>query len=116
MIKEQLNKIINEAELYGEAKLEETRLDTVEKSINLLKGVLSWLFIAGVFMFLMASLSVVVLLGLANLTGGYISAGLILSGFYLLIFLSLIIFHKPLLGRPIKNFLLGEYLQTFKEK
>lgn len=113
-IKDHLNNIIHETEQYAEAKLEETSLKTVEKSIDILTGVLSWLVIAGVALFILGSLSLVGLLLLANLTGSMIIAGLIVMAFFFIIFILLLAFNKRLLGKPIKNFLLGEYLYNYK--
>lgn len=115
-IKDHLNNIIHETEQYAEAKLEETSLKTVEKSINILTGVLSWLVIAGVGLFILGSLSLVGLLLLADLTGSMIIAGTIVMAFFLVIFIVLLVFNKRLLSRPIKNFLLGEYLDNYKTK
>lgn len=114
-IKDHLNNIIQETEQYAEAKLEETSLKTVEKSIDIMTGVLSWLVIAGVALFILGSLSLVGLLVLAELTGSMISAGLIVMGIFFVIFMLLLVFNKRLLGKPIKNFLLGEYLYNYKK-
>ncbi len=115
-MKEYLDKIADEAVHYAEAKFEEKSLVAVEKSVNIMKGLLSWLVIAGILLIIITSLSAVVILLLAKATGGLISATLIMAGFYFVLFIILIAFHERLLGQPIKNFLLGEYLSDYDKK
>ena len=115
-MKEHLNKIVQEAEGYASAKLEQKSLDAVEKSVDILTGVLSWLVVAGIALFVMAFISIIGVYLIASLTGGILSACAIILGFYLTVFVLLLVFNKRLLSRPIKNFLLGEYLRNYKMK
>lgn len=115
-MKKYLSHIIEEAEGYAEAKLESARLEAVDKSISLLTGIMSWLVLAGMMLLMFMCITLIVIITLSHLTGGYLSAALIVLGFYLLLFVPLFVFKKKLLLRPIKNFLLGEYLHTYKSK
>lgn len=115
-IKEHLNQIADQAEQYAEAKIEEAGLKTVQQSVNILSGVLAWLFIVGIGILVLLALSVVLFLILAELLASTLGASLILFGFYGLIFIVLIFNYKRLLIKPVKNFLLGQFLSSYKIK
>lgn len=115
-MKEHIQNIAEEIEHLASSKIEQARLQAVEKSINILSGSLSLIILAGVVLLTFMVITLVSILLLTNLIGGLLNASLVILGFYLIIFILLIIFKRKILTNPIKNVLLGEYLENYKIK
>ncbi|MEO9531083.1 MAG: hypothetical protein ABJG68_06215 [Crocinitomicaceae bacterium] len=112
-MQEKITNIINEVESYAEVKLEQKSLEAVEKSVNILTGILGWLVVAGILFLVLSLLTVSSIFLLSQFTGSVLQACLIVTGFYVTVLILLLIFKKKLLTKPLKNFLLGEYLKNY---
>ncbi|WP_066757208.1 hypothetical protein [Crocinitomix algicola] len=115
-LNEHIQNIANKAEQYAEAKFEEASLNTVEQSVNILSSILVWFIISGVALLTLAGLSIVCFYLLANWLESELGASLIIFGFFALTTCILIFNYKKLLTKPVKNFLLGQYLSDYKMK
>lgn len=113
-VKERVTGIVEEAQHYVEAKFEHARLKTVEKSTNTISTVLAWIFVAALVFFCMLLLSALMIVLIAEALDSYVWSILIVFGFYALILSVVTIKLKSLLITPIKNKLLGEYLEIYE--
>lgn len=113
-MKEQLQNIAEEIEQLASSKIEQTRLKTVEKSINILSGSLTGIILAIIGLLTLMVITLVSILLLNNLLDSLLNASLIVMVTYIIILTLLIIFKKKILTNPIKNSMMGEYLETYK--
>ncbi len=105
--------MLREAELYADAKLEHTTLKTVEKTTDISTAVLSWLVIAAIAFLFVLTATTFAIIGLAQVMGSYLYATITISSLYLIILLVFLRYYRRILFKPIKNFLLKEYLESY---
>ena len=115
-MKDRIQNILKEAENFASSKIEETKLDTVEKSIYILSGSLSLLILTSIGILTIGVITLVAILSIALLTKSLLMAALLVMLVYVVILIILFIFKKKFLDNPIKNLLLGEYLASYKIK
>lgn len=111
-LNDQIEGVAKEIEGYVEARIEYTRLQTVEKATNTISTILGWIVIAAVAFVFTLLITVLAIVLLEKLTGGYLSAILIISSFYLIVLILMAKFRQGILVNPIKNMILGIYLKT----
>ncbi len=114
-LNDQIEGAVKEIEGYVEARIEHTRLETVEKATNTLSTILGWIGIAAVAFVLTLLITVLAIVLLEQLTGAYLSAILIVSSFYLVLLILMSKFREKILIVHIKNMILGIYLNDEKE-
>lgn len=111
-LNDQIEGVAKEIEGYAEARIEYARLQTMEKAANTGSTILGWITIAAVAFVFTLLITLLAIVLLERVTGGYMSSVLILSGFYLIVLLLMVKFRQRILITPIKNMILGIYLNT----
>ncbi len=115
-LNDQIEGAVKELEGYVEARIEHTRLETVEKATNTLSTVLGWIGIAAIAFVFTLLITVMAIVLLERLTGGFLTAILIVSSFYLILLILMSKFREKILIVHIKNMILGIYLKDENQK
>ncbi|NVK62978.1 MAG: phage holin family protein [Flavobacteriales bacterium] len=115
-LNDQIEGAVKELEGYVEARIEHTRLETVEKATNTLSTVLGWIGIAAIAFVFTLLVTVMAIVLLEQLTGGFLTAILIVSSFYLILLILMSKFREKILIVHIKNMILGIYLKDENQK
>lgn len=115
-IRNQVSGIVEEAQQYAEARFEQVRLSTVEKTTNSVSTILAWITVAALVFFCSLLLSALAIIALAAALDSYLFSILIVLGVYLIALVLIIVYNQTLLVQPIKNKLLGEYLKMYEKE
>ncbi|XOV67834.1 MAG: hypothetical protein ACFHU9_01420 [Fluviicola sp.] len=115
-LKDRVNDIVEDAQLFAEAKAEQMRLNTVDKTTSSVASILASGLIAGVVFLCLLLISALGIVALQRVTGDYLIAIAIVLGFYLILLAVILYFKKTLLINPIRNKLIGEYLKMYEKK
>ncbi|WP_027418651.1 phage holin family protein [Crocinitomix catalasitica] len=116
VIKEDIKSLVEDAQAYTEAKIEQFQLDAMEKSIRVSSKVITWLVISVLGILALMSFSIVCGLLLSDLIGSYIAGFGILGAFYLLLFILFYVLRDKWLDHPIKNALFGVMLSIYTKR
>jgi len=113
---DEIQKLATEAKNFAEAKIESTKLDTIEKSVNLISALIGWKIIT-VFATILALLITFVLgLLLTKCVGSIIGGFVILTGSYFIILLCIIFLRERLFTKTIQEKLYGIFLKSYKHE
>lgn len=115
-LKDRAKDFIDEAQDYAEARLEYAQLNAVEKASNSVAAILAWVCISAVILLCAMLLSVLAVCALEMLVNSYLIAIALVLGIYLLVLVFVILFQRKLLIDPIKNKLLGIYLDLYEDE
>jgi len=106
----QIEGFAEEAQEYVEARIEHTQLQTVEKASNTFSAILTWICIAAVIFISVILTTVLAVVALNTVLESFLLSVAIVLGFYLIVTTVLVKFRRRILTDPIKNKILGLYL------
>lgn len=110
---DEIQKLAGEAQDFAEAKIESTKLDTIEKAVNLLSTLIGWKIIT--IMATIFALLVTLVLGLliSEWVGSFLIGFSVLAGVYFLVLLCIIVFRVKLFEKTIQEKLFGIFLKSY---
>jgi hypothetical protein len=115
-IKKDIELLVEDAQAYTEAKIEQFQLDAMEKSIHVSSKVITWLILATLGIIAVISLSIVGGLLLSEAIGSYIYGFSLVGVFYSVLFILLLLLRVKWLNYPIKNALFGAVMSLYTQK
>ena len=104
-------KLIQRAEDYAKTTITLYKLTTVQKSADIISGVVSKLLLLLVIAFFLLMLSIGASLWIGDLLGKSYYGFFIVTGFYLVVFVALYIFRQQLIQTPTRNAVVVEILK-----
>lgn len=110
---DEIQKITTEAQRFAEAKIESTKLDAIEKSVNILGTIIGWKIISLLASIIALLITFVLGLFLSECVGSLLGGFTILTGAYLAILLCLFFLRERLFVKPVKEKLYGIFLKSY---
>ena len=96
---------------YLETKIQLVKLQAIEKAASLISAILSQVILLITLLFFLFFLNVGIAIWIGILLGKLYAGFFILSAFYLLTGILVLIFRKKLIQKPINHFLIKEILK-----
>lgn len=106
-----LESLIEKGEQYGKTTLELIKLKTLDKSADVVSGLVSWLivFIFATLFFLILNIGMALWIG--DLLGKSYYGFFVIAGFYAVLALVFSVFRKQLIKKPVNNSIITQVLE-----
>lgn len=106
----ELNTLIKNVEDLSKTSIDLAKLKAIDKTSNLFSGILSVVFILGVFMLFFLFANIALALYINSFYNNFYVGFLYLSSFYFLLCMLFIIFRKQIIKTPIANYFVKKLL------